>query len=197
VTEHASDEVLLREAVEKYTAVTDVANALNTYRNHAARYGSVSLGVAVPVHKDAQGRWVVQRSDLTRGLRAERKVQKRRAQNGADYARHVLHGRDGERILTDGHFSYERRGAFHILYDHWVPRWQGSGRSWVCNTCWTRAAEEHDYDWCLSCDDFQSCGVHVGCTLSAVRCDACGTRQVIPFDASVTRAVGTAPHWPR
>lgn len=193
----ADDEVPLREAVERYTAVAYVANALNTYRSHAASMGKVSLGVEMPVHKDAQGRWVVQRSDLTRGLAAARARQKRRAQNGADYGRHVLHGRDGERVLTDGDFSYERHGAFHILYDHTVLRWKSDGRSWVCNTCWTRVAEEHDYDWCLFCDDFQSCGVHVGCTLSAVRCETCGTRQVIPFDADVGRAVGTAPHWTR
>jgi hypothetical protein len=193
----ADDEMPLREAVEQYKAVVGHASTLGTYREHAASMGKVLLGVWTPAHKDARGRWVVQRADLTRGLQAERKVQKRRAQNGADYARHVLHGRDGERVLTDGHFSYEPHGAFHILYDHREPPWQGSGRSWVCNTCWTRAAEEHDYDYCLRCDDLQSCGVHVGCTLSAVRCDNCGMRQVIPFDTSVGRAVGTAPHWPR
>jgi hypothetical protein len=189
----ADDEVPLREAVEKYTAVTDIPNALSTYREHAARYGRVRLGIDAPVHKDARGRWVVQHADLERGLRAEQARQKRMAEAGADYARRVLHGREGERVLTNAHFSYERRGAFHIRYDHSVSRWEGSGRSWVCNTCWTPAVEEHDYDYCLRCDDLQSCGVRVGCTLSAVRCETCDTRQVIPLDTNVGRATGTAP----
>ncbi len=192
----ADAEVPLREAVEKYKAVTDFASALGTYRDHAASMGTVFLGVEMPAHKDVRGWWVVRHSDLTRGLAAERARQKRMAKAGADYARHVLHGRDGERILTDGYFSYERRGAFHILYDRRVAPWDGNRRVWKCNKCFESAAEENDYDWCLRCDDGQSCDVGVGCTLSAVRCDACGTRQVVPFAANVYRAVGTAPHWP-
>jgi hypothetical protein len=189
----ADDDVPLREAVEKYTAVTDIVNALSTYREHAARYGSVGLGIDTAVHKDARGRWVVQRADLERGLRAELARQKRMAQMGADYARHVLHGGEGEGVLTDADFSYERRGTFHIVYDYSVSRWDRSGIRWVCNTCWTIAEEEHDYDFCLRCDDLQSCGVHLGCTFSAVRCKACGARQVIPLDTNVGRATGTAP----
>jgi hypothetical protein len=173
--------------------MTDIPNALSTYREHATRYGSVRLGIDAPIHKDARGRWVVQRADLERGVRAEQARQKRMAEACADYARRVLHGREGERVLTDSDFSYERRGAFHIVYDYSVSRWDRSGIRWVCNTCWTIAEEEHDYDFCLRCDDLQICGVHLGCTLSAVRCKACGARQVIPLDTNVGRATGIAP----
>jgi hypothetical protein len=191
----ADDEVPLREAREQYKAMAGHASTLGTYREHAASMGKVLLGVWVSAHKDVRGRWVVQRADLERGLAAERAEQRRIAEAGADYARHVLNGGEGERVLTDGDFSYERRGAFHILYDHRVSRWEGSDCRWVCNTCWARAVEEHDYDYCLRCDDQQSCDVSVGCTLSAVRCETCGTRQVIPLDTDVGRAKGTAPHW--
>lgn len=187
----AEDEVPLRQAHEQYKAVADHVSTLGTYREHAATMGKVLLGVWAPTHKDARGHWVVQRDDLERGLKIEQQAQERMAQMGADYARHVLRGREGERILTDADFSYERCGAFHVVYDHRVSRWEGSGRSWVCNACWMRAVEEHGYDYCLRCDNLQSCTID--CTLSAVRCEACGARQVIPFDADVGRAEGTAP----
>jgi hypothetical protein len=186
-----SNELPLSEALEQYAALAGYTNTYGTYRKYAAEWGKVPLGVEVSAYKDARGRWVVRRADLARGLTAERARQKRRAQAGADYKRHVLRGRDGERIWTDSDSYYERRGAFHIRYDRRVSRWEGNGRSWMCNKCWTQAVEEHAYDYCLRCDDLGDCGQD--CTLSAVSCETCGVRQEIPFNSDLYRAEGTAP----
>lgn len=166
---------------------------MSTYENreHAALLGIVWLGAEVPTFKDARGRWVVRRADLERGLNAERQEQARRAQAGADSARHVLHGRDGELIWTDSG-AYERREAFHLWHDPHVHPREGSGRSWICNACWRQAEEKHGHDYCLRCDDLGDC--RQDCTLSAVRCEACGVRMEIPADPNVGRATGTAPY---
>jgi hypothetical protein len=184
-----SDEMPLSEAREQYAALTH-ANTYKTYREYAAELGTVPLGVMVPAHKDSRGRWVVRRADVERGLKAERDEQERRAKAGADYARRVLQGSEGERIWTDSGY-YERRGDFHIWFDRSVPPWEGDGLRWRCNACWRQATEEHGYDYCLRCDDGQSC--RSDCTLSAVRCETCGIRMEIPADPDLYRAEGTAP----
>jgi len=184
------DEMPLGDAVQQYAALTDFASTYATYRGHAARWGSVALGVEVPTYKDARGRWVVRRSELERGLDAERQERARRTRAGADYRERVLHGPDGQRIWTDSG-SYERRGAFHVWYDPHMHRHEGRGASWICNACWQPAVEEHNHDYCLSCDDLSDCGRD--CTLSAVRCEACGVRMTIEADPNLYRAVGSVP----
>jgi hypothetical protein len=152
------------------------------------------LLLEVPAYKDGRGRWVVRRANVERGLKAEREEQERSVKAGADYARHVLHGREGERIWTDSGY-YERRGDFHIWFDPYVAPWDGDGLSWRCNACWRQAAEEHRHDYCLRCWDGSEC--RSDCTLGAVRCGTCDVRMEIPADPDLYRAKGTAPDWRR
>jgi len=189
----SSDEVPLREARDLYEAVTGFANTYGTYREHAVFFGTVWLGAEVRAHKDPRGRWMVKHSELQRGLKSDRRRRAREVQVGADYQNHILHGKKGERVRTDSGFSYERRGPFHVRYDENVHPWKGDGVSWICNTCWRKADEEHGYDYCLRCDDLKPSGPSHDCTLSAVLCEVCGVRMIIEADPSVYRAPRTAP----
>jgi len=168
------DLIPLADAAEAYRAETGFASAYTTLRGHAARTGSVYLGAEVRVHK-AGGRWAVSRTDLDRGLRAERQRRAGRVAMADDYEHHILHGRDGARFDTTWGY-YTRRGPFHFAHHSHVPRWDTDG-TWYCSTCWSMASREHDKPECHRCADWNGCGTD--CTLSALRCDTCNRRMEV------------------
>jgi hypothetical protein len=167
------EEMSLADAVAQYRAIMPGASAYETYRSHASRSGSVYLGAWVPTRKDGRGRWVVSVLDLDRGLAAEREYLAQKARNTSDYENHVLHGEDEEPMETDwGHYFH--RGPFHFVFDRYQACSRVSDGWWVCSNCWTPTTNEHNHEQCHTCSDWGDC--RRDCTLSAVRCDKCGTR---------------------
>lgn len=159
----------LSEAVARYGAAGGSCSTYETVRGHAARSGSVHLGVTIAVHKE-KGRWVVDAADSERGISAERQRRAEQSKRTADYEDHVLHGASGERVGTDWGW-YERKDGFHFAHHSSVPPWDSLG-DWYCSTCWARAKTEHKNPECHTCSDGGSC--QHDCTLSAVKCDLCG-----------------------
>lgn len=165
--------ITLAEAVARFRTEAGFTSLYETHRRHAASSGYVFLGTRIPVRKDGHGRWVVQVADAERGLAAERERRERRDKVTVDYRGAVLHGTDGEHVETEWGY-YLRRGPFHFRHNHAYDfPWKNDG-SWICSTCWQPAMTEHEKDECHRCRDWSPCGRD--CTLSAVRCDSCGTR---------------------
>jgi len=171
--EAIEDQVPLADAVAMYRAACGHASSLQTYRKHAAEGGRVHLGVSIPAAKDRRGRWVVPRPALDRGIATELERLAGIRQATVDYRNHVLRGPENVRVDTDWGF-YEVRGAFHFHFDRTDAYRKRNNGTWVCNFCWTSTQDEHGREECHTCSDWGDCGQN--CTLSAIRCDECGTR---------------------
>lgn len=79
------------------------------------------------------------------------------------------------RLVDDPLGIYSVHGAFHSKSGHGYKPHRGSSTQWFCNECFQPATLEHDKDECHLCVDWNGCGRD--CTLSALICDQCTTRQ--------------------
>jgi hypothetical protein len=164
--------ITLKEAVERWRAVTGYANSYQWYRKHAPT-GWVSFGgCQVPVVKQS-GRWLLEDSAIDVAVNAHRAAEAKVEQVTLDYANHVLHGEPGHTERTTwGGYTVNR--GFHFAWnDYDVARMRSDG-SWYCSSCWGVASTEHEKDECHTCSDWGGCGRD--CTLSAVKCARCETR---------------------
>ncbi|WP_284747755.1 hypothetical protein [Amycolatopsis sp. RTGN1] len=170
-----TDRISLADAVARYRREPgSPANTLQWYRSSAQRYGVIHVGPASVPARKVNGRWTVAAADLDQALLVHRAGQDRLRQVNADYDAHQLHGADGDtiRIRRGG---YRRHGAFHFVWDDQAVALREADGLWRCNTCWAPARLEHEAAECHRCRDWGSCGHD--CTLSAITCPTCGTRQ--------------------
>lgn len=164
--------ITLKQAVERWRAATGYSNSYEWYRKHAPR-GWVSFGSCqVPVVKQ-RGQWVLEDSSLDEALGAHSAARAKVEQVTSDYANHVLHGERGhtERTTWGG---YTINQGFHFVWNDYDAARMRSDGSWYCSSCWEPASTEHEKHECHTCSDWGGCWRD--CTLSAVKCDRCGTR---------------------
>jgi hypothetical protein len=104
--------ITLKEAVERWRAVTGYANSYQWYRKDAPS-GSVSFGgCRVPVVKQS-GQWVLEDCGLDKAIGAHREAKANIEQVTLDYANHVLHGEpEHSERTTWGGYTVSR--GFHF-----------------------------------------------------------------------------------
>lgn len=162
----------LSEAIERYQREPGApGNGYDWYRRSAQRYNEVSIhSHHIPAVKVGR-QWMVDEADLNTALSAMREERAQQAQRTADYDRRILHPGT---VRIDGG-GYSVKGTFHFLWNDMNRARQRSDGCWICNTCWTVAAEDHDGEECHRCRDWSPCGNN--CTLTRIRCRTCGSSQ--------------------
>src|SRR5437867_1820182 len=162
----------LKSAIQRYRKQPGAPiNGYEWYRRAAHREGAVNIGeVTVPVRKVA-GVWHVNTKDFKKALRAHEAHGAATAQAARDLRRGVTHGQDGDTIEIEGG-HYHVRGRFRLEVSEYELRRHRSHGTWYCNGCNQPAVEEREIEECHLCADWGGCGRD--CTLSAVRCVACG-----------------------
>jgi hypothetical protein len=163
--------ITLKEAVDRWRAVTRYANAYEWYRKQAPG-GTVHFGLEVPVVKQ-HGRWVLEESGLDDAIGAWRAAEQDKERVTRYYENHVLHGEPGQTMRTTWG-GYRVGRGFHFAWNDYQAATMRSDGSWYCSSCWEPASTEHGKPECHTCSDWGGCGRD--CTLWAVRCDRCGTR---------------------
>lgn len=169
-----NDPIPLAEAVQRCKRALGWASiAVEPFRRSAARDGRISVGgTKVPAWK-VGGRWMVDTTDVEQAITACLAEQERVRQATVDYDAHVLHTDGGTVRTTWG--GYRVGPAFHFVWNDMAIARRDSDGLWICNSCWTPARAEHEREECHRCRDWSPCGQH--CTLSAIVCPTCGTRQ--------------------
>ncbi|WP_328335772.1 MULTISPECIES: hypothetical protein [unclassified Streptomyces] len=162
----------LPKAIDRYKQEPGApGNAYDWYRRSAQRDNKVWIhDRTVPVVKVGR-QWMVDDGHLDAALAAMAKARALRAQRSAEYCRHVLH--PGTVDMDGG--RYRVVGAFHFVWSDMAIAVQRSNGSWVCNTCWAPASEEHGGEECHRCRDWGSC--RTNCTLTGISCRTCGVSQ--------------------
>lgn len=129
----AADEVLLRDVVRDLLGQPDESSYV-WHRRHASEHGYISVDLEkVPVFK--RGRhWYVKSSEVLAARQRAKQRQERREQVTQDCAAGILHGSDGEQVLTTWG-GYHMHGDFRFVWDDLeIYRRRNDGR-WVCNHC--------------------------------------------------------------
>jgi hypothetical protein len=166
-------EITLREAITLYASEPGAtANAYEWYRRWAHYNGNAPIGgTEVPARKRA-GAWKVASEDVTAAIEGHRRTLGRRRAITDDYGRGVLHGLDGESVLTDWG-DYRHRGPFHLARSGYEAARHRSDGAWMCSSCMKAAETEHTRPECHRCSDWGDC--RSDCTLSRVFCPTCET----------------------
>ena len=165
------DSVTLAAAVKQFRDISGYANAYQWYRRQASEGGRVSFGGCSVRTEKVGNRWMADPADVRTALATFDEEIKERHRATLAYAAGVLEG--GGRVETDWGW-YEARGAFHLANFRQAKPSRG-GQEWYCSTCLKPASLERNRAECHRCSDWGSCGGD--CTISAVKCDECGTRR--------------------
>lgn len=176
----------LRDAVGRFQREPGSwGNAYDWFRRDAQRTGHVHFGnhrqlvggatTEVPVRK-ISNKWVVD-VDVFEAALAEHRAARDELQYITDEyeLHHLLTDPGGQLRTTFG--GYRVGKEFHVYWNSSVRPWDGYTEWWVCNGCWKSAHLEHNKEECHTCEDWGGCGRD--CTLSAIFCPDCGTRQEI------------------
>ncbi|MEV0711564.1 hypothetical protein [Nocardia aurea] len=170
----------LAEAVTRYQREPGAtSNAYSWYRKWASQEGRAWFGgTAIRAIKE-NGRWTVDDTELAAAFDAHRESLAHKARMTADYEARTLHnpdpGASGRSIVPLDWGGYEMREFFHFFWNDRAQAMKFSDGQWICNTCWKSAGAEWKGEKCHRCTDWSPCGHD--CTLTLIRCDACGTSQ--------------------
>lgn len=164
-------ELELRDAVQLYRKEERVSlNSYEWYRKSAKQYGEVSIGVTnVPAYKHG-GIWHVDGKKFAEAIKRHREVIKRLKQVTADYAKGIIHGKEGDVVYTEWG-GYEIHEDFRFVWSDYELARKKSYGTWYCNKCNIPAKTEHNKEECHLCSDWNGCGRD--CTLSKVYCQKC------------------------
>jgi len=162
----------LSEAIERYQRDPDPpGNAYGWYRRSAQRYKKVWIHSNYVAAVKVGRQWMVEEADLNAALAAVREARAQRSRHTADYHQHVRH--PGSVRIEGG--GYRLGKSFHFKWDDMARARGRSNGAWICNTCWTVAAEDHDGEECHRCRDWSPCGS--SCTLTRIWCRTCESAQ--------------------
>lgn len=158
--------IKLKDAVELYKQEERApSNSYEWYRKSAQQSGRVSIGdTDVPAYKQ-KGIWYVNDKKFTEAIKRHREAIKHLKQVTADYAKGIIHGKDGKVVHTEGG-GYEIRGKFRFVWSDYERARMKSDGTWYCNKCNIPAKTEHNKEECHLCSDWNGCGRD--CTLSKV-----------------------------
>jgi hypothetical protein len=159
-------------AIERYQRNPGAhSKAYDWYRRSAQRFNQVWIhSHVVPTIKVGR-QWMVEEADLNAALAAMRESRAQQTQRTADYKKRILHPGT---VRIDGG-GYRVNGAFHFFWNDMDRARRRSDGSWICNTCWTVATENHDGEECHRCRNWSPCGNN--CTLTRIRCRTFGSMQ--------------------
>ncbi|MGY4541162.1 hypothetical protein ACVWY0_001071 [Arthrobacter sp. UYNi723] len=167
----AGTNIVLKDAIERCAQHVRM-NAYSYYRGQAALHGSAYFGpTRVAVFK-VGSRWMVSEQEIQDAVAVIRQRNQDRQEATAAYADRRLSD-SGTTVETEWG-SYSVRGLFHRMTQR-PPSSPVAVSSWRCNECFRFATTEHDHEECHLCRDWSGC--NRDCTLSAARCDTCGTRM--------------------
>lgn len=173
IMKEKSKELKLRDAVQFYRDEEHApSNSYDWYRKSAQRYGRVSIGgTDVPTYKH-KGIWYVDGKFFAEAIKRHREAIKHLKQVTADYARGIIHGKDGDVVYTEWG-GYEIHGDFRFVWSYYERARKRSYGTWYCNRCNIPAETEHNKEERYLCSDWNCCGRD--CTLSRVYYLKCGT----------------------
>ena len=161
----------LKNAIELYEP-----NSYERYRKLAKLEDRVPIGrINVSVYKE-KGIWCIDSKEFHEALRQDQVEKKKHSdikkQNTADYAKGIIHGKDGDILEIEGG-GYKIRGEFRFVWSDYEQARNKSSGTWYCNKCNILAETEHNKEECHLCNDWNGCGRD--CTLSKVYCPKCGS----------------------
>jgi hypothetical protein len=162
----------LKDAVQLYRIEERTpSNSYEWYRKSAQHSGRISIGETnVSAYKE-MGVWYVDRNEFAKAINQYRDSIKHLKEITADYAKGIIHGKNGDIISTEWG-GYAIRGIFRFVWSDYERIKEGSSGTWYCNKCNIPAETEHKKEECHLCSDWNGCGRD--CTLSRVYCSRCG-----------------------
>ena len=172
IMEEKSKELKLRDAVQFYRNEEHApSNSYDWYRKSAQQHRRVSIGETdVPAYKH-KGIWHVDGKKFAEAIKRHREAIKRLKQVTADYAKGIIHGKDGDVVYTEWG-GYEIHKDFRFVWSDYERVRKKSYGTWYCNKCNIPAETDHNKKECHLCSDWNGCGRD--CTLSKVYCPKCG-----------------------
>lgn len=128
------------------------------------------LTSSIPVRK-VNGRWMAEDADVDAQVAAYIRQQGQVRQDTADLKNNIVH--DGRHAIAGG--FYTAGASFYTVTNDMDAYLHRSDGVMYCRSCHGPAVLEHNKPECHTCSDWGGCGRD--CTLSAVSCPACGTRE--------------------
>jgi|GEM_PF-961554 len=164
--------VKLKDVVGTYVPERGLYNSYNWYREHAKKYGNISIGsVKISVHKE-KGSWVLDLAEFDQAVKSfiDKKADQEKHIESMmnDYKKGIFH--KGIIWISDT-LSYDNKGDFRFEIDEYALARKDSSGRWYCNTCNNLAETEYNNPECHTCSDWGNCGRD--CTLSRVYCPQC------------------------
>lgn len=168
--------IKLKDAIELYRHEEKVPNnSYAWYRKLAQQYGKISIGgIDVPAYK--QNRiWYVDKKEFTEAIKRHREVIEDLKQVTNDYAKGIIHGKDGDIISTEWG-GYKIQSGFRLEWFDYEQARKKSHGTWYCNKCNISVKTEHNKAECHLCSDWNGCGKD--CTLSKIYCPQCENKLI-------------------
>lgn len=163
----------LKDAIERCAEYMRM-NSYNYYRDQAAKRGAAYFGPTEVVIFKVGSRWMVRESHVLDALRATQRRDQDRQEATTAYVERRLSEAGG--VIETNWGSYSVHGLFHRMTQR-PPSSPVAVHTWRCNSCFGFTTNEQDREECHLCRDWSGCASD--CTLSAIRCETCGTREAV------------------